>query len=110
MSFVTQDDVFAVAEAFCKDLVATMIPEKTISIAFDQISHHDAMERFGCDKPDLRFGMELMNATDILNTGAISFMADSPCIKCIKLDASHTTEVSRKVVESYEKVAKESGA
>lgn len=99
MSFVEQDDVFAVAEAYCKDLVATMIPDKKITIAFEQLSYHDAMSRFGCDKPDLRFGMELQNVTKILNDGSINFMADKPCITCIKLDAAHTAEVSRKVVE-----------
>ncbi len=110
MSFVEQEDVFIIAEAFCADLVATMIPEKKISIAYERITYHDAMERFGSDKPDLRFGMELQDVTRTLNDWSINFMADKSCIKCIKLDAVHTSDVSRKVVEWFEKICKEAWA
>lgn len=99
MSFVEQDDVFAVAEAYCKELVAELVPEKKITVSFDHISYHDAMSDYGSDKPDLRFGMKHLDVTTLLNTGTINFMADKPCIKCIKLDAQYTADVSRKVVE-----------
>ncbi len=110
MSFVEQEDVFKIAEAYATDLVTTMIPHKKITVSFDRISYKDAMNEYGCDKPDLRFGMKLQDVTTILNDWSINFMADKPCIKCIKLDAEHTSEVSRKVVEWYEKVCKEAWA
>ncbi len=110
MSFVEQDDVFAIAEAYASQLVAELVPHKSITVNFAQIPYAEAMELYGCDKPDLRFGMLLMDVTKLLNGGAINFMADKPCIKCIKLDAAYTAEVSRKVVWSREDIAKQAGA
>ena len=136
MSFVEQDDVFAIAEAYASQLVAELVPHKKLVIlsgseesreitssrdssvvppsewrtSFVQIPYKKAMELYGCDKPDLRFGMLLMDVTKLLNGGAINFMADKPCIKCIKLDAAYTAEVSRKVVWSREDIAKQAGA
>lgn len=99
MSFVEQDDVFAIAQAYTSELVAEMVPEKSITVNFAHIPYHEALELYGSDKPDLRFGMQLIDVTHILNTGEISFLADKEYIKCIKLDAQHTGDVSRKIVE-----------
>lgn len=110
MSFVEQGDVFIVAEWRCRDLVAELVPNKKITVNFVQIPYHEAMELYGSDKPDLRFDMLHMDVTTLLNWWAINFMADKACIKCIKLDATYTAEVSRKVVEWYEKICKEAWA
>jgi aspartyl-tRNA synthetase len=60
MSFVEEEDVFAVWE---KVLYRTFKEALGIelSIPFPRMRHHEAMERFGCDKPDVRFGMELID-------------------------------------------------
>ena len=62
MSFVDQDDVIAVAEDVLRELWALIgyDLEKPIS----RITYADAMERYGSDKPDLRFGLELVNLTE----------------------------------------------
>jgi len=91
--------VFAVAQAYTRALVAELVPHKTLTTNFVQIPYHEAMELYGSDKPDLRFGMLHMDVTEILSAAGINFMADKPCIKCIKLDAAYTSQVSRKVVE-----------
>lgn len=110
MSFVEQDDIFAVAESFVHDLIPALVPNKEIVVNFQQIAYHDAMDRYGSDKPDLRFGMELINITDIFKGGDIKFLAGQDVIKCIKLDAEYTESISRKVVDSYEQVVKLAGA
>jgi aspartyl-tRNA synthetase len=69
MSFVKQEDVFALMD----DLHASIIEDlskKTLKFPkpFPRMTYAEVMERFGSDKPDLRFGMELYNLTDIAAT------------------------------------------
>ena len=63
MSFVDQEDVIAVAEKVLrrvfKEVVQYEIPE-----SIPRMTYHEAMTRFGSDKPDLRFGLELVDVTD----------------------------------------------
>lgn len=68
MSFVDQEDVIAVAEEILKEIWALIGHEITTPI--DRITYKDAMERFGSDKPDLRFGQELVDMTE--------FFAETP--------------------------------
>jgi aspartyl-tRNA synthetase len=68
MSFVEQEDVFAVAEKYATDLVEELMPEKSISVEFAKIPYHEAMETYGSDKPDLRFDMQFVDVTTLLNT------------------------------------------
>ena len=70
MSFVERDDVLALVEG----LFAEMIPavsSKHILSPFPRMSYNEAMDRFGSDKPDLRFGLELVDVTELL--GASDF-------------------------------------
>ena len=64
MSFVTQDDVLEVVEGFLAELFRRF---KGIELALPlpRMTYAEAMERYGSDKPDLRFGMELCNISDI---------------------------------------------
>ena len=62
MSFVEQDDVIAVAEDVLREVWALIDYELPTPIA--RMTYHDAMERYGSDKPDLRFGCELVDLTD----------------------------------------------
>ncbi|MBR6459809.1 MAG: aspartate--tRNA ligase [Actinomycetaceae bacterium] len=68
MSFVDQEDVIAVAEEILKEIWALIGYEITTPI--DRITYKDAMERFGSDKPDLRFSQELVEMTE--------FFAETP--------------------------------
>jgi aspartyl-tRNA synthetase len=55
MSFVEQEDVMAMNEKMIIDLVTTLYPEKKIQqLPFPRLSYQEAMEKYGCDKPDLR--------------------------------------------------------
>lgn len=55
MSFVTQEDVMAINEKMIIDLVRENYPEKRIqAVPFPRLSYAEAMEKYGCDKPDLR--------------------------------------------------------
>ncbi len=65
MSFCTQDDVIEVAETLIRDIfnacgMGDKVPEK-----FERISYEEAMEKYGTDKPDLRFDMPMIDVIDI---------------------------------------------
>ena len=62
MSFVDQDDVIAVAEDVLRELWALIGYD--LEKPIPRITYADAMERYGSDKPDLRFGLELVNLTE----------------------------------------------
>ena len=71
MSFVDQEDVISLFEdmARClfKEVLNVELPEK-----LQQMTWHEAMRRFGSDKPDLRFGMEFVELMDVLKTGSFA--------------------------------------
>lgn len=66
MSFVERDDVLAVVEGLLTEMVPAVAPHKRILSPFPRMSYTEAMQRFGTDKPDLRFGLELVDLTAAL--------------------------------------------
>ena len=81
-SFVTQDDVLAFISEAVMAAAEAVTGERPPEI--EQITWRDAMDRYGIDKPDLRFGMELVELTPIFS--ATDFNAfKAPCIKGIRV-------------------------
>lgn len=66
MSFVDQDDVLDLIERMFTALCRTVVPHKHLPTPFRRLSYAEAMERYGSDKPDLRYGLELVNLSDLL--------------------------------------------
>lgn len=66
MSFVDEDDVLGLSEELFTGLVETVTPSKRIIKPFPRFSYADAMDRYGTDKPDIRFGLELSDLTDLV--------------------------------------------
>ena len=75
MSFVDIDDIISINEKLLqrvfKQILGIDIPEK-----FDRLTYQEAMDRFGSDKPDRRFGMELFNVSDIVKNSGFKVFAD----------------------------------
>ena len=65
MSFVHQNDVIDVVESLYIDLIKNIDNEIKVDSSFEKLTYSEAMDRFGTDKPDMRFGMELSNFTNI---------------------------------------------
>ena len=77
MSFVGRDDVLAVVEGLMTGLVPAVAPNKRILSPFPVLTYRDAMNRYGTDKPDLRFGMDLVDLTDALGGSDFRVFADT---------------------------------
>lgn len=67
MSFVTEEDIFEISEGLMKRLFKESIGVD-LNTPFPRLKYHEAMSRFGCDKPDTRFGLELVDITGIVKT------------------------------------------
>ena len=67
MSFVGQDDVLQLVEDLIAELVPAVTPHKRIISPFPRLTYDEAMARYGTDKPDLRYGMELVDLSDLLD-------------------------------------------
>jgi aspartyl-tRNA synthetase len=82
-SFVGQDDIIEVVSEAVADASEAVTGERPDGFA--RITWADAMDRFGTDKPDLRFGMELVDLTKVFeSTGVRAFAA--PAVKAIVLE------------------------
>lgn len=105
-SFVTQDDIIGVVSQAVLDACEAVTGERPSS-DIPRITWHDAQERFGSDKPDTRFGMELVELTDIFAaTEANVFKAD--CVKGIRLEGG--AELGRSRIDALTELAKQWGA
>ena len=65
MSFVEEEEIMAIGEGFIRDVYKKVL-DIDIPTPFLRMTWHEAMERFGSDKPDLRFGLELINLSEAL--------------------------------------------
>ena len=65
MSFVDESDVLDLTEELYTSLIETLTPDKKLLKPFPRLTYHEAMSKYATDKPDLRFGMEITEVTDI---------------------------------------------
>ena len=68
MSFVERDDILDLIEGLFTEMIPAVTPDKRLLSPFPRLSYTEAMARYGSDKPDLRFGMELVDLTELLRT------------------------------------------
>jgi aspartyl-tRNA synthetase len=113
MSFVQRDDVLALVEQLYTEMIPTVAPNKRLlSSPWPKLSYREAMEKYGSDKPDLRFGMELIDVGDIFAKSEFrvfqSAIESGGVIKCIV--APGCAEYSRKEVDALAETAKALGA
>jgi aspartyl-tRNA synthetase len=66
MSFVEREDVMALLEGMYTKMVAELVPQKRImQTPWPRLTYQEAMDRFGKDNPDLRYGLELVDISDL---------------------------------------------
>jgi len=100
MSFVVEEDIYKINEGLMKAIVKAMRGQD-IKIPFTRLTFDESMSRFGCDKPDLRFSLELFDVTDVVKDSDFSVFKDvisnGGTVKCINPEA----ELSRKEIDRY---------
>lgn len=112
MSFVERDEVLAMVENLYTAMLPVVAPHKRfLSSPWPKMSHHESVERFGTDKPDLRFGMELYDVAAIFAASEFmvfkSTLQNGGSIKCIV--APGCAAYTRKEVDDLTTFAKEQG-
>jgi aspartyl-tRNA synthetase len=111
MSFVTPEDVYGVAERMMADLFKKML-NVDLGIPFPRYTYDEVMNRWGIDKPDLRFGMELVDLTAEVADCGFKVFADNVAaggvVKGIVLKGGGS--YSRKQVDALTDLAKKHGA
>lgn len=65
MAFVERDEILDLVEGLFTALIPAVTPQKHVLSPFPRLAYHEALARYGVDKPDLRFGMELVDLTDL---------------------------------------------
>ena len=102
------EEVRTEMEVLIKDLVKNFAGKKLLSEEIPRISYEVAMEKYGSDKPDLRFGMELIDLNDVLAETEFGVFKNAECVKaiCVKNGAS----LSRKQIDNFTEIAKSEGA
>ena len=118
MSFVEDgEEVRQEVEPLMRQLATEFAGKKLLDLSglavgdgspIPRISYRDAVETYGSDKPDLRFGMELIELTDVFADTEFGVFKNAECIKaiCVKNGAS----LSRKQIDQFTDIAKSEGA
>ncbi|MEY3448127.1 MAG: hypothetical protein RLZZ14_651 [Actinomycetota bacterium] len=106
MSFVDQDDVIAVTETILKDLFRSVLGVE-ISTPIPHMTYRDAMDRFGSDKPDLRFGLEIKEVTDFFKETAFRVF-QAPYVGAVVMPGGASTP--RRELDAWQEWAKSRGA
>jgi aspartyl-tRNA synthetase len=113
MSFVDQDDVLELNEALMQHVVK-VTTGRDVSTPFARLSYQDAMNRYGSDKPDVRFSLELQDVSSVFAQtefrGFGAALAAGGNVKAIHVPAEHAGELSRKRIDGLEQHAKTHGA
>ena len=106
-SFVTQDEVLDFISEAVLDAATAVTGERPPEI--ERITWHDAMDRFGSDKPDLRFGLELVEATAVFAATEFKAFASAEAIKALRVPGA-AADYGRNKLDSLTDRAKQIGA
>src|SRR5258708_3409898 len=112
MSFVEREDVMSLIEALMIALVEQVTDRQLLTNPFPRITHKQALEKYGTDKPDLRYGLEIVDIADIAGKSGFQVFVDNVAagkwVRALKTPGCGT--YSRKQLTELEDMAKSAGA
>ena len=111
MSFVTEDDVFAVTEGMMAYVFKKVLGVE-VKTPFPRLKFKEAMERFGTDKPDTRFGLEIRELTESVSESGFKVFSETVKNQGVVcgINFKGGAKLSRKEIDQLEQSVKKSGA
>lgn len=111
MSFITQDDILSLTERFIKRAWKEIL-DLDVAVPFRRMPFKEALERFGSDKPDLRYGLELTNVSKIAEVSGFTVFSEAVASGNVvmALNAKGCATFSRKQIDELGEHAKKYGA
>jgi aspartyl-tRNA synthetase len=113
MSFVGEDDVMAFVEMMVIEVSRAVVPERPIrEIPFPRFTYREAIDRFGSDKPDVRFGLELHDVSAVAAGSGFRVFDDVAAAggRIVALAAPGLADASRHRIDELTELARRSGA
>ncbi len=108
MSFVDVEDVLAMAEGFVETLFKKVL-DVDIPLPLPRLTYNEAMERYGSDKPDTRFGMEIIDLTDAVRGCGFGVFASAVenggSVRCLNAKGA-AANLSRKEIDKLTEMVK----
>ena len=112
MSFIEEEDILNLIEELFTTMVETVKPEMRVVKPFPRLAYAEAMERYGTDKPDLRFGLEIRDLSDIVAQSDFSVfrsaVAEGGKVKGIRAPGGAT--YTRRQLDELNKLVRDMGA
>ncbi len=114
MAFASMQDIIDLNTRVFTEIVNRLYSNKWRMKPFQVITYQDAMDKYGCDRPDLRFGLEMEDITEIVKETTFQVfvkpIADGGIVKCIKVDAQYQKQrISKGQIEKLTSIAQENG-
>ena len=108
MSFVDDGEVVRqTVEPLIKNLVTDFAGKTLLTSEIPRYTYREVMEKYGTDKPDLRYGLELVDLTDALQSSSFKVF-QTPCVKAIRVPGG--AQFTRKQIDEFTDLARRHGA
>lgn len=112
MSFCEQEDVWNMAEPLMIELSEKFGKKKIVQKPFPRIAYREVMDKYGTDKPDLRFDLEIKPITDLVKNSGFAIFANAAknkgVVHALKIDGG--AKFTRKIIDELTELAKAKGA
>lgn len=111
MSFIDEEDIYSLVEGLMKELFSSLLGIE-LEVPFARLDYSEAMSKYGSDKPDLRFDLEITNCSDIFEKSGFkvfsSIVSSGGVVRGVAFPSSEG--FSRKHIGELERIARENGA
>jgi aspartyl-tRNA synthetase len=113
MSFVSQEDVMSFVETMIVEVSKQVVPERPIrTVPFPRFTYREAIDRFGSDKPDIRYGMELIDLGEVVSGSDFRVFEEVLASggRIVGLAAPGMAGASRSQIDELTAIARKAGA
>ena len=115
MAFASMQQIIDLNTKMFNEVVHKIYGKKWILHPFEIVTYKDAMDKYGCDRPDLRYGLQMQDITDIVKDTTFQVFSkpidDGGIVKCIKVSAKEqgNTRMSKGQIENLTAIAQQNG-